>query len=77
MESLRQTRGGSNLQYCSAEPCSSLGRIESESEPPNLPTEKNAGCFALEAPNPQSPVRIRLSPTAKTPRNRGNFSSQT
>ncbi len=33
----------SNLQYCSAEPRPSLGRIESESEPPNLATEKNIG----------------------------------
>ena len=49
-------------------------RMESESEPPNLATEKNAGYCAFEAPNPQSPVRIRLSPIAKTPRNRANFS---
>ncbi len=48
-------------------------RIWSESEPPNLPTEKNAGCCAFEAPNPPSPVRMRESPTAKTPRIRGNF----
>ncbi len=52
-------------------------RIWSESEPPNLPTEKNAGCCAFEAPNPPSPVRMRESPTAKTPRNRGNFSGCT
>ena len=52
-------------------------RMESESEPPNLATEKNAGYCAFEAPNPQSPVRMRESPTAKTPRNRGNFSGCT
>ncbi len=51
-----------------------LGRIKSETEPPNLPTEKNAGCCAFDAPIPPSPVRVRESPTAKTPRNRGNFS---
>ena len=50
-----------------------LGRIGSETEPPNLPTEKNAGCCAFGAPIPPSPVRVRESPTAKTPRNRGNF----
>jgi hypothetical protein len=33
-------------------------RIGSESEPPNLPTEKNAGFCAFDAPNPPSPVRI-------------------
>ncbi len=53
---------------------STLWRIWSESEPPNLPTEKNAGCCAFDAPIPPSPVRVRESPTAKTPRNRANFS---
>jgi len=48
-------------------------RIWSESEPPNLPTEKNVGCCAFEAPNPPSPVRMRESPTGRTPRNRANF----
>ncbi len=48
--------------------------LAGESEPPNLPTEKNAGCCAFEVPKPRSPVRMREGPTAKTPRNRGNFS---
>ena len=52
-------------------------RIWSESEPLTLATEKNAGCCAFEAPNPPSPVRMRESPSAKTPRNRGNFSGCT
>ncbi len=89
------------MQYCSTEPCSSLGnraaqlrqreirtcstalleprpllgRIESESEPPNLATEKNAGRGVFWAWNRQSPVRMRPSRTRKTPRNRGNFSA--
>jgi hypothetical protein len=53
---------------------SSLGRIESEFEPPNLATEKNTGNGVFDARNPQSPVRIREGLTAKTPRNRGDFS---
>ncbi len=64
----------SNLQYCSAEPRPSLERIESETEPPNLATETNAGGGVFWARNPQSPVRMRQSLTAKTPRNRGDFS---
>ena len=51
-----------------------MGRIESESEPPNLPTEKNAGCSFFQARNPQSPLRIREGRAAKTPRIRGDFS---
>jgi hypothetical protein len=39
--------------------------MESESEPPNLATEKNADCGAFEAPNPQSPVRISQDPHPK------------
>jgi hypothetical protein len=49
-------------------------RIEGETEPPNLATETNAGRGIFPARNPQSPVRIRRGPTAKTPRNRGDFS---
>ncbi len=78
-KSLQQQTGwrsewDSNLQYCSAEPRPSLGRIESETEPPNLATETNAGCGVFQARNPQSPVRIRERLAAKTPRNRGDFS---
>jgi hypothetical protein len=51
-----------------------VGRL---AEPPNLATEKNAGHGVFRAPNPQSPVRMRLGSTAKTPRNRGNFSGKT
>jgi hypothetical protein len=41
------------------EPCSSLGRIASESEPPNLPTEKNARSSPIE---PQTPhLRFRFA----------------
>ena len=46
----------------------------SESEPPNLSIEKNAGSVVFDFRNPQSPVRIREGLTAKTPRNRGVFS---
>ncbi len=63
----------SNLQCCSAEPRPSPGRIEGESEPPNLATEKNAGRGVSWARNPPSPVRMRATSTAKTPRNRGIF----
>ena len=35
-------------------------RIESESEPPNLATEKNTGCGAIRARNPQSPVSCSI-----------------
>jgi hypothetical protein len=62
-------------RYCSDFlPRPLLGRIEGESEPPNLATEKSAGYCAFDAPIPPSPVRVRESPTAKTPRNRVNFS---
>jgi hypothetical protein len=40
-------------------------RIWSESEPPNLPTEKNTGCCVIRARNPQSPVRVREGHTPK------------
>ncbi len=56
-----------------AGPDEALGRIESESEPPNMATEKNAGHGVFRAPNPQSPVRMRLDSTTNTPRNRGDF----
>jgi hypothetical protein len=46
---------------------SRLGRIKSESEPPNLATEMNAHRAVDRAPNPLSPVRIPETPTAKTP----------
>jgi hypothetical protein len=64
----------SNSRYGSSESRPSLGRIKSESEPPNSPTEKNAGCCAFDAPNPPSPVRIHEGSSAKTPRIRGDFS---
>ena len=59
------------LEFEGREP--SLRQIGSETEPPNLATEKNTGCGVFQARNPQSPVRIRERLTAKTPRNRGNF----
>ena len=68
----RAARGGARRE--SSKSNRLVGRISSESEPPNLATEKNAGCCALEAANLPSPVRMRDSPTAKTPRNRANFS---
>ncbi len=64
----------SNSQYRSPESRPSLRRTESESEPPNLATETNADHGTFGAPNSQSPVRIREGLTAKTPRNRGDFS---
>ena len=54
-----------------------MGQTKSESEPPNLATERSAGHCVIRAPNPRSPVRMRLGSTAKTPRNRGNFSGKT
>jgi hypothetical protein len=63
--------GSSCTNSCSG---TSLRRIESETEPPNLATETNAGCGDFQARNPPSPVRIREGLTAKTPRNRGDFS---
>jgi hypothetical protein len=54
----------------------SLERIESESESPNLATENNASLGVFGGPNSQSPVRLRQCSTAKTPRNRGNFSGK-
>ncbi len=50
-----------------------VGRIGSESEPPNLATEINATSCPLSARNSPSPVRIRLCPSPKTPRKRGSF----
>ena len=64
---LEATGGASGIRALS-------GRIGSETEPPNLATETNTGRGAFRARNPQSPVRIRVSSTAKTPRNRGDFS---
>ena len=63
----------SNSRYGSRKFCRWLGRIESESEPPNLATEKYAACGVLLASNSQSPVRIHEGSTAKTRRNRGVF----
>ena len=48
-------------------------RIASETEPPNLAVETNAGFVVFCAPNPPSPVRLGQCSTAKTPRNRGIF----
>ncbi len=64
----------SNSRYGSRKFCRWLERIKSESEPPDLATEKNTGCSVYQAPNTASPVRMRERPTAKTPRNRANFS---
>ncbi len=64
----------SNSRYGSRKFCRWLGRIKSESEPPDSATEKNTGCSVYQAPNTASPVRMRERPTAKTPRNRANFS---
>jgi len=66
---------GSVEQAGRGRPRLSLGRIKSESEPPNLPTEKNAACGVFEAANLPSPVRVRDGPTLNTPRNRGVFSN--
>jgi AraC-like DNA-binding protein len=48
-------------------------RIGGETEPPDFATETNTGRAVVPAQNPQSPVRIRQGPLAKTPRNRGIF----
>ena len=47
----------------------SLGNLTS-----NLATEKHTGCGVFQPRNPQSPVRTRGGLTAKSPRNRGDFS---
>jgi len=59
------------VSVCWARP--SLRRIESESEPPNVPTEKNADCCAFEAANPPSPVRMRQSPDRQNPAESGDL----
>ncbi len=46
-------------------------RMESESEPDELPTETNAGGGLIQALKPWSLVRNRSGLDAKTPRNRG------
>ncbi len=56
------------------QPLTHRGRIESESEPPDLATETNADHSTFWALNPPSLVRMRQSLAAKTPRNRGDFS---
>ena len=66
--------GNSNSRYGSRKLRRWLGRIKSESEPPNLPTEINAGCGVFLAQNPRSLVRMQRGASAKTPRNRGDFS---
>ncbi len=48
--------------------------MDRESEPPHLATETNGRCSWFNARNLQSPVRNREGSTAKTPRNRGDFS---
>lgn len=53
-----------------------MRRIESKSEPPDLPTETNTSCRIFTARNAWSLVRIRKGPTAKTLRNRGDFSGR-
>ncbi len=53
---------------------STLWRIWSESEPPNLATEKNAGDSARYVPNPRSPVRLREADRPK-PRGIAGFSA--
>ena len=63
----------SNSPYGSAESHFSLGRIESESEPPNLATEKNARNSVHGAPNPRSPVRLHEADRPK-PRGIAGFS---
>ena len=50
-----------------------VGRIGSESGPPNSATEINAISCPPSARNSPSPVRIRLCPPPKTPRKRGSF----
>jgi hypothetical protein len=50
-----------------------VGRIGSESEPPNLATETNATRSPRSARNPPSTARIRLCPSPKTPRKRGSI----
>jgi len=50
---------GSKDRGSNTEPGPSLGRIESESEPPNHPTEINEVCRTTRAGNPPSPVRVR------------------
>jgi hypothetical protein len=57
--------------YGSAEPRAFLRRIESESEPPNLATEKSAGCGFVWARNPPSPVRLRKADRPKVTESRG------
>jgi hypothetical protein len=50
------------------------GRVGGDTEPPNSATETNTGRGVFLARNPQSPVRVQKSGTAKTPRNREDFS---
>jgi hypothetical protein len=50
-----------------------VGRIGSESGPPNLAAETNPPSCPPSARNPSSPVPIRLCPSPKTPRKRGVF----
>ena len=54
-------------------PVPPVGRIGSESGPPNLATETNASRWPRLARNPPSPVRVRRRHSPKTPRKRGTF----
>jgi hypothetical protein len=56
------------------EPYSLLGRIDCESEPPNLATEIEATDRSICAANPPSPVRMCETRIVKTPWNRVIFS---
>ena len=52
-------------------------RIGGETEPTHSPTETTPSRDVFEACNPPSPVRNHAGLTAKTPRNRGDFSGCT
>ena len=55
---------------CQAPSRANLARIRTA----QLGNREKRGLLRIRGPEPQSPVRMRESPTAKTPRNRGNFS---
>jgi hypothetical protein len=65
-------RGDSNFQSGLAEP---RDPAERQSEPSKFATEMNARRDADRDPSPRSPVRIHQGRSAKTPRNRVNFSA--
>ncbi len=54
-----------------------MGRIEGETGPLDQAAETNARSGVFPARNPWSPVRVPEGGTAKTTRNRGNFSGKT